>query len=92
MTERQNFYLIFKEAINNVVKYSNATLVNIEFDFKANLIELLILDNGIGFNAEGHHDGNGLGNMKRRAKEMNARIKITSGEGCGTTISVTMKK
>ena len=92
MMERQNFYLIFKEAINNVIKYSKATRANIQLTFTNNFIELLIRDNGIGFNVDEYTDGNGLGNIKRRAKEMNAQIQINSEPGNGTIIRVTMKK
>ena len=91
MTERQNFYLIFKEAINNIVKYSNATRVNIQLSHTNNLIELLIRDNGVGFNPDHNTQGNGLNNIKRRSKEMNARLQIESEEGNGTSIKLTLK-
>jgi signal transduction histidine kinase len=92
IAQRQNFFLIFKEAVNNLVKYSNATRVYINLSFSKNLIVLIIRDNGIGFDTGQRTDGNGLNNMKRRAKEMNAEFKIESGEENGTEIKLMLKK
>ena len=52
---------------------------------------LLIRDDGIGFNAGQNFNGNGLANIRKRAKEMNAQIDIESGEGVGTSVQLTLK-
>jgi len=91
MEERRNFYLIFKEAINNLVKYSGATYVVIELKEEDKLIKLIIRDNGTGFNIEKVEKGNGLNNMKRRAKEIEAELLIDSSVDNGTTIWLTLK-
>jgi len=91
LEERRNFYLIFKEAINNLVKYSNATQAAITLTNENDLIRLLIRDNGVGFDTTQDTIGNGLKNMKRRADEMKAELKIESRKGNGTQIELTLK-
>jgi ligand-binding sensor domain-containing protein/signal transduction histidine kinase len=96
MEKRKNFYLIFKEAINNIVKYSKATEVLVEIRMKNRRLELLVKDNGIGFDSSKMKQeqrqslsGNGLRNMKMRAAEMKADLRITSNVGQGTVIQLT---
>ncbi len=95
MIQRRNIYLIFKEAINNAVKYSAGDAIRIEIKPLKNLIRIEIKDNGKGFETEkelenGHtFGGNGLKNMKRRAEELGGNLKITSGLGQGTSIMLT---
>ena len=91
MEERRNFFLIFKEAVNNIVKYSEATRVSIALTHENNLIKLSVRDNGRGFNVKQFSTGNGLLNMKSRAEEMNAVFKIESEPGSGTNVELTLK-
>ncbi len=91
LEERRNFYLIFKEALNNLVKYSGAARVLVSLDRGSNNLILLIRDDGIGFDTDQKYNGNGLINMKKRAKEMNAQLLIESGPGMGTSIQLNFK-
>ena len=86
MQTRKNFYLIFKESLNNLVKYSNTTRASIILKQSKKEIVLIIRDNGIGFDSENPPRGNGLQNIKRRAAEIKADITIESEEGKGTSI------
>lgn len=88
---RRNFYLIFKEAINNLVKYSNATRAAITLSNENDYIKLRIQDDGVGFDTSDEIIGNGLKNMKRRAEEMKAQFKIESSKGNGTQIELILK-
>jgi signal transduction histidine kinase len=88
---RRNFFLIFKESLNNLVKYSEATLVSIQLFSEGSLIKLIIRDNGKGFDPLQPANGNGLNNMKSRAKEMKAQIKIDSAIGEGTSTELLLK-
>jgi len=90
LEERRNFYLIFKEALNNLVKYSNAKRASVVLSRNSNQISLLIRDDGIGFDTARKYNGNGLINMQKRAKEINAALNIDSGEGIGTNIQLTL--
>ena len=91
LEERRNFYLIFKEAVNNLVKYSNATRVAITLTNEKDHIKLRIQDNGVGFDISQDNVGNGLKNMKRRAEEMGAGFQIVSQIDGGTQIELILK-
>ena len=88
MQVRKNFYLVFKEAITNVIKYSQARRVAIFLFEKNKTIMLRIRDNGRGIPVNAETQGNGLLNMSRRAAEINAELNIISGEGAGTEIEL----
>ena len=91
MDTRRNILLIFKETINNTAKHSNASVVEVKFGLmteKSNsgreMIYLTIRDNGKGFSEADKGEGNGLSNLYKRAKEINASITIESKSGAGT--------
>lgn len=88
LEQRKDIYLVFKEAINNAVKYSKATEVNIVLQKKNDSLRMIIMDNGEGFNAASEYPGNGLKNMQSRAATMNAALKIDSIKGTGTTVAL----
>ena len=91
MQVRKNFYLVFKEAITNVVKYSEASRVSILLYEKNKIIMLKIRDNGKGIPVNAQTLGNGLMNMNRRAKEISAELNIISANGGGTEIELMLK-
>jgi two-component sensor histidine kinase len=91
MQVRKNFYLVFKEAITNVVKYSGASRVSISLSEHNKTIVLKIRDNGIGIPKNPETQGNGLLNMRRRAEEIHANLNILSGNGEGTGIELMLK-
>ena len=86
--QRKDIYLIFKEALNHVVKYSAATEVNISFELTVDRLRMMIADNGSGFDATVISSGNGLKNMHSRSAEMGATIRIDSIKGTGTLIAL----
>lgn len=71
---RQNTYLIFKEAINNIAKHANATQVSIDLVITASHIKLEIINNGKPKPVEKR--GMGLSNMEMRAQKMKASLFI----------------
>jgi signal transduction histidine kinase len=86
MDYRQHIYLILKEAINNLVKYADATQATLEVRFDPRQLTLSIRDNGLGFDSTAPSTGNGITGMHRRAQLMNARLAIHSEPGQGTSI------
>jgi signal transduction histidine kinase len=91
MEIRKNFYLIFKEAINNSYKYANGKNVNVSIGQEGQDIIMLIADDGEGFELESKAlIGNGLTSMHIRAKEMNAQLSIKSWLKKGTRIELIM--
>ncbi len=88
MGQRKNLYLIFKEALNNAVKYSGTEKTDIKAIVQNKELTMLIKDYGKGFNKQSTGGGNGLDNMKYRAAEMNGIIHIDSEAGAGTSITL----
>ena len=93
--ERKNIFLIFKEAIHNLVKYAACGKVEIKLSAPDNQFEMIIRDDGKGFDAlsfgEGRsqvYNGNGLKNMKVRADDIRAALNIQSQINTGTTIQL----
>lgn len=89
MEIRKNFYLIYKEAINNAFKYSDARNVNVSLSLENSELAMIITDDGKGFEPkEKGLGGNGLKNMEVRAKEIGAYLTISSWIGKGSRISL----
>lgn len=78
---RENIFLIFKEAVNNCAKHSNADKVLVQFIINNNQIKLLISDNGIGMSEIDLNKGNGLQNMKMRAEAIKGEINYLNNNG-----------
>jgi len=92
LTERHNFYMIYKEAINNLAKYSSATEAWVSIEFKSPYLFLEIKDNGKGFDpSHAREGGNGLRNMKARAEKIGATYELETVLNKGTTITVHLK-
>jgi ligand-binding sensor domain-containing protein/anti-sigma regulatory factor (Ser/Thr protein kinase) len=86
MAARKNFFLILKESLNNAIKHSGCKNLTVGIRLTNYDIELQITDDGVGFDpaqkyveVSGTPGGNGLINIKSRADELNARLKIDSG-------------
>lgn len=88
LEQRRNLYLIFKEALNNSVKYSHCTQIDLILNLKNRFLKLELTDNGKGFDVEGVKRGNGLNNLEKRAKEINGQIDIKSEPGKGTSVNL----
>lgn len=88
MDVRKNLYLIFKEATNNMVKYSGADKALFNIKSEKNNLTMLIRDNGKGFDTSQASEGNGLKNMKKRAAEIGGQLVIESWPGKGTEIQL----
>ncbi len=90
MEQRKNIYLIFKEALNNAVKYSGTEKVEVRASVRNKQLELQVKDYGKGFDTVKNSRGNGLGNMKNRAKELQAQLQIESDAENGTLVKLVM--
>jgi signal transduction histidine kinase len=87
---KNNMYLIFKEAVNNLSKYSGCTNAYLSLNFDEKNIYLKIEDNGNGFNKEEVKHQGGLHNMYYRSEEINALFSIQSIIGNGTVVELTI--
>lgn len=79
---RQNLYLIFKEAINNVAKHSTASMVDISLKNDGNKFLMRIKNNGEAKNIQkSFKTGQGLTNFKMRAAQVNGELTILNKDG-----------
>jgi len=90
LEQRRNLYLIFKESLNNAVKYAEASQIDLHLNLKSRFLKMEISDNGKGFDMDKIKRGNGLNNLEKRAKEIDGQIDIKSEPGKGTCINLMM--
>ena len=82
-------FRIVQEAINNIIKHSHATIVNITLEFSDQDLQIEIKDNGKGFDVSlGNHEGSGLRNMRSRAELIGGTFQMRSSNS-GTIVSIT---
>ncbi|MFT3979693.1 MAG: histidine kinase [Ferruginibacter sp.] len=84
-------FRMMQELLNNSMKYSEGTTININANYRQNALILSVADNGKGFNVKEEMDkGNGLINLQQRARVINASIETISvpGKGTSTTIKI----
>ncbi len=84
---RHNIFLIVKEALTNVLKHAGAGEVNLQIKVTPQNLEIVIADNGKGFDAKAAATSgqrNGLDNMHRRAAAVGGKLSLTSSPGAGT--------
>ncbi|WP_164851434.1 sensor histidine kinase [Larkinella soli] len=89
--QRRNLYLIFKESINNAVKYAGCTAIEVHLVLDGRRLSMRIQDNGSGFDPATVRSGNGLPNLKKRAKEIRGELAVVSAPGRGTRIELTTR-
>lgn len=82
---RENVYLIFKEAVNNIVKHSDADQVLVRLKPAGNGLEMQVVDNGKTAR-NGRRSGHGLRNMNMRAERINAELILEREEGFKVTV------
>jgi signal transduction histidine kinase len=80
--EGMNIYRTIQEAVNNAIKYSQATTIAIVVKKTETQIQITIQDNGIGFDEVTIQKGNGLQNMQKRIEDIGGAFNlISSNEG-----------
>jgi signal transduction histidine kinase len=83
-----NLYLIFKEALHNVVKHAQATTVTVQLVAAAGLV-LTVADDGCGHNGQSRPGGHGLMNMQARAQAVGGTVRYES-QPVGFAVVVTL--
>ena len=88
MALRRNIYLVFREAVHNIVKHAEATRVSIRLEADGNRLVLTITDDGVGFDPDTRNGGYGLQSMQARATQFGGTLTITSTPNTGTTLTL----
>lgn len=89
-TQMLNVYRIAQEALQNAIKHSNASEIRIKFSDTENGFEIVVEDNGIGFDVKSMVHGDGLKNIITRCEKVNGTCKILSNSS-GTKITCDFK-
>lgn len=81
-----------QEALHNVVKYADASAVEVQIVSTGSAIELLVRDNGKGFDPENQGTQRGLGftSMRERVRLASGDIHVSSGRGQGTSVRIVL--
>lgn len=90
MEIRRDLFLIFKEAVNNAAKYSDATTVTARLKITGKGLEMTIADDGAGFDIAAADNRNGLGNMEKRTMNIGGTFNVRSVIDEGTRIHVVL--
>ncbi len=77
-TQILNLFRIIQEAVQNSIKHSNAKEVSVSFEDNSGGFEIIIKDNGIGFDSRKQNVGYGLTNMQKRSHEAGGIFEINS--------------
>jgi signal transduction histidine kinase len=85
-------YRIVQEQVNNIIKHANASNVSIELTGKNGYVDLLIHDDGKGFNPGARSKGVGLSNIMSRIEVFDGNFELISSEGSGCTLKVKMPR
>jgi signal transduction histidine kinase len=87
-----NIFRVIQEAINNALKYAEATNIHLLLNEDSETISIQISDDGKGFNINEIELGNGLENMQNRINEIGGELTINSKIKEGTSILITCTK
>ncbi len=85
-----SLYRIVQEAVNNLLKHASASNARVALERDLREAQLLIEDDGCGFNPENTGGGMGLKNIAERARMLGGRLKLDSKPGYGTRIEITI--
>jgi len=84
---RREVFLLFKEAVNNMVRHSDCSTADLEFSVTAEGLVLSVADNGRGFDIDAESAGHGLRSMRERAAALGGGVSAESRAGVGTTLT-----
>ena len=80
MDQKRHIMLIFKEVMNNALKHAGANNIVLSANFQQNKLQIMLEDDGNGFDLKEAGGGHGLSNVHERAKNINAELMIDSNE------------
>jgi signal transduction histidine kinase len=87
---RRQLLFFFKEALTNAARHARARRVEVELALGGGELSLGVADDGRGFEPEATQAGHGLANLRRRARELGARLELESRPGQGTRVALSL--
>ena len=83
---RHSLFLAVKETLNNAIRHASATEVHLTLSLVNSQLEIVIADNGCGFDRSAIQQGHGLVNLEERLTTLKGQCRIESQPGKGTTV------
>lgn len=77
----RNILLVAKETVNNAIRHSRANNITIKAIYRPGSLQFEVRDDGLGFDPQKDHPGNGLRNIRQRTDEIGGELNIESGNG-----------
>lgn len=81
-------FRIFQECLNNILKHSKASELLLRLSFENKFLDVILSDNGRGFDSESKFEGSGMETMRTRASMIKAQLKLESEIDKGTQVSL----
>ncbi|MBC8753042.1 tetratricopeptide repeat protein [Kordia sp. YSTF-M3] len=79
-------FRIIQELLTNIIKHANASEASVQFSEENNILNIIVEDNGKGFNMTKKAEGIGLINIEKRVEKLHGELFIDASEGNGTTV------
>jgi signal transduction histidine kinase len=87
---RHSLFLCLKEVLHNIVRHSGARLVKYSMRVNAVSLEITVQDDGCGLKSLGDNGGDGMSNLRQRLDSLGGVCDVTSREGDGTTVRLSL--
>lgn len=89
---RRQVFLVFKESLNNVVRHSGTSTVEIGLHVDRHALVLRMSDRGRGFDTAAASDGHGLESMRARATGLGGSLEVVTASTRGTCVTLTVPR
>jgi NarL family two-component system sensor histidine kinase LiaS len=89
---REALFRITQEALANTARHSSAHCVDISLEYGADMVKMIIKDDGHGFDKSVQHSGVGLYSMRERAEVLGGNLAVESSPDQGTKIELTLPR
>jgi len=91
LEQRRNIFLIYKEALTNVIRHSKANKCSVDIKGQSDQLILKVIDEGEGFDVNGVKKNTGVLSMMKRSEKIKGKLLIESERNRGTTITLDVK-
>jgi two-component sensor histidine kinase len=85
---RREILSIFKEGVNNIARHAACYVATVDILFAKQWITLTLNDDGQGFDVANPTEGNGLDNMRQRARKLGGELEVSSQPGHGVRLTL----
>lgn len=89
--QRRDLWMLLKETLNNSIKHSNCSQIFVIATYDGKILRIIIRDDGQGFDINKEYKGKGMYTIKKRAKDLNAKLELTSNITDGSTTILTLE-